>query len=366
MTRSTRLVLLVAAVAAVAVSPRVQAAPPAKPSPSPSTAPATSPGDVVVATIGGEPFTARQLEEAAGPRLFQIRTQQYQAQRQVLDEEIAKRLLDREASARKLTVEELVKQEVEPKVAPVTEAEQKAFYEQNKARMGPISEAEALKRIEAGLRQQRTAERRAEFIRSLSAKSDVRVLLEPPRLNMAIGDDPARGPADAPITIVEFSDFQCPFCSRATATLKKLDETYTGKIRLVYRDYPLVQIHPNAARAAEAAGCANDQGKFWAMHDTLFSHQDKLAEADLKQAAADLGLDTAAFNQCLESGRHAADWKKDAEEGSRYGVTSTPAFFVNGRLIVGAQPYEAFAKVIDEELARKAAAGPAKTPTSTQ
>jgi protein-disulfide isomerase len=318
------------------------------------------PPDEIVALIGGEPFTARQLEEAAGARLFQLRTQQYEAQRQILDDEIARRLLEREAAARKATVAELLNQEVESKVAPVTEAEQKAFYEQNKARMGGMTEADALKRIEAGLRQQRVGERRAEFVNALRTKADVRVMLEPPRVAVPGGDDPSRGPADAPITIVEFSDFQCPFCSRATATLKKLDESFPGKIRIVYRDFPLVQIHPNAARAAEAAACANDQGKFWAMHDVLFEHQDKLGEADLKQSAVTLGLDAARFNECLESGRHRAQWMKDTADGERYGVSSTPAFFVNGRLLVGAQPYESFARVVEEELARAGRGGTGK------
>jgi protein-disulfide isomerase len=334
----------------------VVAAAAALPFPAAAETPPTPAFDVV-ATIAGEPFTAKQLEEAAGARLFQLRTQQYQAQRQILDDEIARRLVDREAAARKITAAELLKQEVEAKVAPVTEEEQRAFYAQNKARMGEMTEADALKRIEAGLRQQRIGERQAEFLSGLRAKADVHVLLEPPRLSLTIGDDPARGPADAPITIVEFSDFQCPFCSRATATLKKLDAAYPGKIRVVYRDFPLVQIHPNAARAAEAAACANEQGKFWPMHDAMFEHQDKLAEADLKQSAAALGLDATAFNQCLESGRHTAQWKKDTAEGEAYGVSSTPAFFINGRLVVGAQPYESFARILDEELARSALGG---------
>jgi len=299
--------------------PLVLAAAVAAASPAPAQTPEPSPSDVV-ATIGGEAVTSRQLEDAAGARLFQLRTQQYQAQRQILDDEIARRLLEREAAARKVTVPELLKQEVESKVAPVTEAEQKAFYTQNKARMGEMTEADALKRIEAGLRQQRIGERQAEFLSGLRAKADVRILMEPPRLRLAVGDDPARGPVDAPVTIIEFSDFQCPYCSRATATLKKLETAYPGKIRLVYRDFPLVQIHPNAARAAEAAACANEQGKFWPMHDAMFEHQDKLGEADLKQSAASLGLDAAKFDQCLESGRYTGQWKKDTAEGEQYGV----------------------------------------------
>ena len=329
------------------------AAGPAQPAASP--APPSSKGEVV-ATVGGEAITAGELEELAAPRLFQIRTQEYQAQRQALDETIGRRVVEREAAARKIGVDELLKQEVDAKVAPVTEAEQKAFYEQNKARFGGASEADALKRIETGMRQQRLRERHAAFVDSLRAKADVKVLLAPPRLAVEAGDNPAHGPADAPVTIIEFSDFQCPYCSRAVATIKKLEESYPGKIRVVYRDFPLTSIHPQAARAAEAAACANEQGKFWAMHDSLFGQQDKLQEADLKQRAVDLGLDTAAFNRCLESGRETAQWQKDQAEGERYGVQSTPAFFVNGRMIVGAQPYEAFARVVDEELARAGSA----------
>ena len=332
MTRSRGLVVLTAIVAMAAV-PRAGA------------------GDVV-ALIDGEPLTSSQLEEVAGPRLFQVRTQQYQAQRQILEEEIARRLLAKEAQSRHLSVDDLLKQEVDAKVAPVPETELKTFYEANKARFGTLAEADALKRIETGMRQQRLGERRNELVASLRARAGVRVLLEPPRLRVEAGDNPSRGPVDAPVTIIEFSDFQCPFCSRATGTVKKLEEAYPGKIRFVYRDFPLVQIHPRAARAAEAAACANDQGKFWAMHDALFSHQDKLEDADLKQRAADLGLDAALFGACLDSGRHTAEVKKDQSEGERYGVASTPAFFVNGRLIVGAQPYETFARVVEEELAR--------------
>jgi protein-disulfide isomerase len=354
MRRSMSVVVLAAACAVPSVG--VAAAPPA-PAPSPAVAAASD----VVAVIAGEPFTARQLEEAAGPRLFQLRSQQYQAQRQILDDAIAKRLLEREAAQRKITVDDLVQQEVTAKVTPVTEAEQKAFYEQNKPRFGPLTEAEAMKRIETGLAQQRAAQRRADFVDTLRAKAGVRILLDPPRLAVEAAGDPSRGPADAPVTIVEFSDFQCPYCSRAIETIKKIEESYAGKVRLVYRDYPLVQIHPNAARAAEAAACANDQGKFWAMHDVLFAHQDKLEAADLKKNAADLGLDTAAFDQCLDSGRHAEGWRKDTADAERYGVSSTPAFFINGRLVVGAQPYEAFAQVIDDELARAGVAAPPKT-----
>jgi protein-disulfide isomerase len=319
-------------------------------------------GDTV-ATVDGAPITTQDLEEAGGSKLFSMRSQEYQLKRQLVDDAVAKRLMDKEAAARGMTVDALAKAEIEDKVPALTEAEQKDYYEKNKQRFGTTPEAEALKQIEQGLRGQRVRDRRAAYVKDLRAKSNVKVMLEPPRLTIATGDNPAKGPADAPVTIVEFSDFQCPFCSRVTPTLKKLEETYAGKLRIVFRDLPLTQIHPQAALAAEAAGCANDQGKFWEMHDKLFANQSKLQSADLKQHATELGLDASAFNTCLDSGKHKAEWQKDSEEGQRYGLTGTPAFFVNGRLLVGAQPYEAFSQVIDEELDfaanRKGGAAPA-------
>ncbi len=331
---------------ALFLSAAPQDAAPAPP-PSPSGPPAG-----VLALVGGEPVTESDLEQSAGARLFVMRTQQYQAQRQMLDELIAKRLLDKEAAARKGTVDQLLQQEVEAKAAPVTEAEQKQIYEDNKARFGGLEEAEAIRRIGEGLRQQRIRDRREAFVGELRKRAGVRVLLDAPRTKAEAAGNPAKGPAGAPITIVEFSDFQCPYCSRVEPTLARLEKEYPGKIRLVFRDYPLTQIHPQALKAAEAAGCADEQGKFWPMHDQLFSHQDKLQAEDLKQLAAAAGLDPARFAECLDSGRRLPEIQKDQKEGDRLGVQSTPTFFVNGRLLVGAQPYGAFVDVIEEELAK--------------
>ncbi|HVR71451.1 MAG TPA: thioredoxin domain-containing protein [Vicinamibacteria bacterium] len=312
-----------------------------------------------VAEVAGTPITAAELDELAGGRLFQVRQQEYQVRRQVLDDTIGKRLLDAEAAARKVGVDELTRLEVEGKAAPVTEAEKKAFYDSNKARFGQTPEEQALVQVEAGLRQQRVRERRAAYLKELRTKANVRIMLEPPRAEVGEAGNPAKGPAGAPVTVIEFSDFQCPFCARVNPTLARLQETYAGKVRIVFRDLPLLSIHKNAGHAAEAAHCADDQDKFWEMHDRLFANQQKLAPADLKEHAVALGLDAAAFNQCLDSGKYTPEWRRDAEEASRLGLSGTPAFFINGRLLTGAQPYEAFAQIIDEELARPAAEKPA-------
>ncbi len=167
-------------------------------------------------------------------------------------------------------------------------------------------------------------------------------------------DDPFLGEDNAPVTIIEFSDYQCPFCKKFyDETEKQLIKDYveTGKVKFVYRDFPLDSIHPLARKAAEAAECADEQGKFWEYHDKLFETQ-KLDEASLKQHAKDLGLDTEQFNSCLDSGKYKDEVQKDLDDGIKAGVTGTPTFFINGKKVVGAQPYSVIKQIIDDELSK--------------
>jgi len=166
--------------------------------------------------------------------------------------------------------------------------------------------------------------------------------------------EPFLGDADAPVTVVEYSDYQCSFCRKFWAeTLPQLKEGYiaTGKVTFVFKDFPL-KSHPEAQPAALAAACAQEQGKFWEYHDKLFENQAALDDASLKQYAKDLGLNTATFNSCLDSGKNAAEVQKDFADGQKYGVSGTPSFFVNGQRIVGAQPFASFKTLIDAELAK--------------
>jgi protein-disulfide isomerase len=314
----------------------------------------------VVASIGGTPVTASELEAHLSALPFQTRQQYYQMQKQLLDDFINKKLQEKEAAAKGVSADELLRAEVDAKVPDVTDAEAKDFYEKNKPRFGPTTEADAIVQIKNGLKQQRVGEKRQEYITSLRAKGGVKVMLEPPRLQVESDGDPAKGPDAAPVTIVEFSDFQCPFCSRVLPTLKKIEETYGDKVRIVFRDLPLLQIHPNAAKAAEAAQCAHEQGKFWEMHDKMFGNQSALGVPELKKYAVELGMKAESFDQCLDSGKHEAEWKKDSDDAQKYGLSGTPGFFINGRLLDGARPYEMFAAIIDEELALAASKAPAK------
>ena len=171
------------------------------------------------------------------------------------------------------------------------------------------------------------------------------------RLKVA-ADGPAKGPDKAPVTIVEFSDFECPYCVKAEETVQEVLKTYEGKVRLVYRDFPL-PFHPHAQKAAEAAHCAGDQGKYWDMHSALFSNQQALGAEDLKSHAKKLGLDSGKFDKCLDSGEKAALVEENKKAGAEVGVSGTPAFFVNGILISGAQPFSEFKSINDKELAKK-------------
>lgn len=166
-------------------------------------------------------------------------------------------------------------------------------------------------------------------------------------------DDPAIGPPEAPVLIIEFSDFQCGFCGRfARETLAQILETYGDQVRFVHRDFPLSSIHPHAQKAAEAAQCANEQGKYWDYSDVLYQNQTALEIESLNLYAEQLGLDADAFSECLDSGRYKEEVEKDLTDGRSYGVTATPTFFINGQLLVGAKPFSAFQAVIEEELAQ--------------
>ena len=340
---------------ALALSLPALAAPPAadKKKPAAPQAPAGA-----LALVDGVAITEKQVEERAASDLAQIRAREYEVRERTLQALIDDQLIARAAAARSLSASEYLRVEIDSKVQPVTEEEKKAFFEANKARIGNRTEAEVMPQIEEYLRRGRSDERRSALLRELHAAAKVQVLLDPPRKEVA-ATGPAKGPADAPVTIVEFSDFQCPFCSRVLDTMKQVEERYKGQVRVVFRHFPL-NIHPNAPKAAEAGACANEQGKFWELHDKMFANQGGLAVEGLKRMAGEAGVQAEKFNECLDSGRHAETWRKDMEEGTAAGVTGTPAFFVNGRFINGAQPLDTFSRLIDDELQRKGLPVPAE------
>ncbi len=315
--------------------------------------------DAVVADVAGRKITLRELDakwEEVDPA-EQARAMQtlYQNRRNVLDQMVGDILIENAAKAAGLSAEQFLEQENAKRVKAPTDADVQQFYEQNKDRTqgrpldqlkGPIGEF---------LKSQREQQARAQLVDELMKKGAggaIKVTLDPPRREVAIApNDPVRGPATAPITIVEFSDYQCPYCARVTPTLDKLRAAYPDKIRFIFKDFPLPN-HPQAPKAAEGAHCAGEQSKYWEMHDRLFANPQALDVDTIKQHATTLGLDQAKFTQCLDSGKFADAVKAGMELGSKLGINSTPTLYVNGRPVVGAQPYEHFVAVIEEELAR--------------
>lgn len=314
------------------------------------TAAATEP----LAVVNGVAISPEEVEKPLAPQLGKLEEQIYTLKRQKIDALINDKLLADEAKKRGLSVPALLDAEVTSKVGLVTEQEIENFYQANKTQIQG-DESEAREKIRPYLQSQKLGQRRQEFLDSLRSQAKIVVNLKPPpvlRVDVPIGGAPFKGPAKAPVTVVEFTDFHCPFCKQVLPTLTQLITRYGDKVKLVYKDFPIDQLHPGASKAHEAARCANEQGKFWSFHDKLFANATKTSPDELNAYASQLGLDVPAFEKCYSSGKYKAAVQKDIEEGRVLGVTGTPAFFINGRLVSGAKPLESFTSVIDDELAR--------------
>lgn len=311
----------------------------------------SAPPAEVLARVGDTEITASQVEERVAAEMVAVNNQRYQAMSQGLTQAVSDRLVELEAAARGITVEEVMAAEVEDKIAEVSQAEIDAFYEGRKGQIRAPKE-QVNDQITKYLRQQQSGALLQQMIAGLEDKYGVERYLMPPRIEVASEGFPQKGPADAPVTIVEFSDFECPFCSRVLPTLQQVEENYGDSVRMVFRQFPLNSIHPRAQKAAEASLCADDQGKFWEMHDAMFEEQKSLAVDQLKEKAARIGLDAEAFAGCLDSDKFASQVAADLQAGAAAGVTGTPAMFINGRFLNGAVPYDQLAKIVDEELAR--------------
>ena len=311
------------------------------------------------ATIdGAEALTLADLYTAAAPAIDQheaaLRRCQINAKRgrhealeTVLRDLVRERLRAMEA-ARLGIAAEAVAARIDA-AEPVTEADVSTFHRQRGIAQ-PL--ADVAPQIRAYLEQQATEAARASAYADLERRYAVAYLLEPLRYDVAADGFASYGPADAPVTIVEFSDFECPYCARLLPTLEQAKRQYAGKMRVVYRHYPLTGTHLHAWKAAEAALCAGDQGRFWQLHDLMFAEQGALTVDALKAKAARLDLDAEAFNRCLDSGRHYDAVLADVRAGDAVGVSGTPALFVNGRFVGGAVPFRTLAAIIDDELRR--------------
>jgi protein-disulfide isomerase len=302
-----------------------------------------------VAIVAGQSIYERDLMSVAGPGLLDLRKQEYKLKSDALNQCIRKKLIEVEAKKKGLSVEELLKREVDSKIAEPSDDEAKGYYLALRSQTSlPFDQIKP--QAKQLLKNSEIQQSREAYADSLRDKAEISILLQPP--SVQVGYDPARvkGTADAPVTIVEFADFQCPFCSRVQPALKDVLARYQGKVKLAYRDFPLSQIHQHAEMAAEASHCALTQGKYWEMNDAMFADQSNLEEAALVKTAARLGMDANAFSSCLKSGKYKAVVQQDFDAGSQAGVNATPTFFINGEFLSGAQSDADFTRIIDRQL----------------
>lgn len=305
--------------------------------------------DPSVATVAGKTITQSELEKKLAPQLTEIEQQRYEVLREGLDGMIAEILIEEEAKSRKMKPEDLVKQEIQDKVPAPTDTEIQKVYDENKDALGGATLEAVKERVVEYLQAQAMGARQEEFLGGLRKKYKATIALKPPKIEVGVGSRPPLGKKGAKVTIVMFSDYECPFCKRAEPTVDQVMAAYGGQVALYFRDFPL-PFHQNARPASEAAHCANAQGKFWDYHKKVMASED-LSRAKLNEIAASTGLDGKKFEECLDKGTYREAIDVDMSDGEAAGIDGTPAFFINGRRLSGAQPFEKFKEIIDEELA---------------
>ena len=309
----------------------------------------------LAASVGGQVITYDELVQPVASRIYDLQQQIYRLERDRLDSLVAKMILEKEADEQKKPLQELVKEYVASQNVTVDDNEVQNYYAENRARWVDYSgsEQELMTQIRAYLQQQKVQQRVLEYAKSLGPKHDLVVYLKEPQspsIQVSIGkDDPVFGPENAPLTIVEFSDYQCPACRKNHEVVRELKQVYKDRIKWVFKDFPMPG-HKWAKGAALAAHCAAEQGKFWQYQDLLFSSPEELSPDRLTQLAKELGLQLEPFGQCLNAGKFQAHLEKDIEEGKKFGLNTTPTLVINNRLVSGAPPADRFKQIIDEEL----------------
>lgn len=301
--------------------------------------------ETVIAIVNGTKITYGEFEDKRADGLFLPRDAFYQQERKVLDDYIQDALLKQEAAKEGLTVDQLLDKHVRSTLPKDPSDEALRVYYEGVDTKEPF---EALRgRILDHIRQVRFDKAKAAYLATLRKQANVIITLAPPRIDIPLKNTPTLGDVNAPVVVVEYADYECPYCQAVAPTLSKLETEYKGKVEWAFKDTPLPQ-HPHAEKAAEAAHCAGLQGKYWDYHNELFETK-KLEIADLKDDARKLNLDTAAFDKCLDSGSQAAAIKTQLSESADLGVQATPTFFINGRMVSGTN-YDQLKEVIDQEL----------------
>jgi predicted DsbA family dithiol-disulfide isomerase len=301
----------------------------------------------VVAEVGGVKVTMGELEQEESNKLLAAHYTYYQAETKALDELVDKRLLEQKAKSQGLTIEQLISRDIRSQVKDPTEEQMKVFYEG----LDTEQPYDAVRgKILDKIRDVRTNKLTAAYVRALRAETPVFIDLAPPHVSLEDNNTAATiGPKAPLVTLVEFADYECPYCQKVAADLKRLQADLGDKVALSFKDFPL-PMHQDAEKAAEAGRCAAKQGKFWELHDEMF-HTKALGVDSIKAQAQKLGVDTASFDKCLDSGEETAAVEKDRKEGIKLGITGTPSFFINGHFLSGALDYASLKKVVDQQIA---------------
>ena len=305
------------------------------------------------ATVGDHVISLEAVEEQVRSRLIKMDHQRYEVLRGGLDQLLGELLIEMAARVRDMTPEEYAAAEIDARTPRPDSAMVEKVYESNKKKMSGLSPVAARAEVERWVLEQALAKRRKQVVAELAAEFGTRINLVPPAVEVDTGGRPSLGgDAAAPVTLVEFSDYECPYCKRTEPVIRQILEIYGDQVRFVYRDFPL-KMHRNARPASLAARCAEDQDAFWLYHERLMESS-KLNEEVYRRIADGLSLDRAAFDDCLAAASFTAAIDRDIADGKSAGVSSTPVFFVNGRRISGAKPLATFRELIDAELSRKA------------
>ena len=305
--------------------------------------------ETVLARVNDKEITQKQVDDSIAAQLYPLQQQLYAIRKAALENLVTRKILESEAAARGVPVEELRKQLTQGEIR-VTDAQVEDAYKQNASFFASMSSDEARERLRLDLENQARMKNYRAGLEALRKKWIVSIDFSPPVFVSDLDDgiSPARGLANARLTIVEFSDFECPFCKQVQSTLKQIVDGYGRDVRLVFKHLPL-EGHRNSFPAARAAYCAAEQDRFWQFHDALFSAQD-LSPPALERIASDLGLASERFKRCLNSEQSRAAIVKDLEAAKLFRIDSTPSFIVNGKLIKGALSFADFRKIIEQEL----------------
>ena len=314
-----------------------------------------APKEGVVAKIGGEEITEEQLIGDDKLDFFDLKKREYDLKMARLEKLMIDKLVGQEAQKAQMSTEDYINKKVIGSEIKISDAEFKKFIAEKHIPESQLN-PQIKDRINAYLQTMKKQDLVQAHLAKLTKSNPVEVYFKKPKLQVPVeaGDAPMTGKKDAGVTIVEFSDFQCPFCSRGAEIVTQIKKKYGGKVKIAFKHFPL-PMHHDARAVAEASMCVHEQNadKFWSFHDLVFKNQDKLDKASLEKFVKDVKADVKKYNECMDSKKFADYVKKDMEYGEKIGVKSTPTFFVNGQLISGAVPLETFSEIIDEELSAK-------------